>query len=124
MRAQKPAKGGIITESFGTEVTTGPEQEEMPIHAHLSQSNYYLIVLLGHKLMRLHLHRQRCRQHPSGEKDRDGASTTILCSALDQERGERAPRPPHEGASASDQSERERERRSIGVPGDQRSGDR
>ena len=25
----------------------------MPIHAHLSQSNYYLIVLLGHKLMRL-----------------------------------------------------------------------
>src|SRR5438132_10259756 len=25
----------------------------MPIHAHLSKSNYYLIVLLGHKLMRL-----------------------------------------------------------------------
>src|SRR5258708_29845055 len=25
----------------------------MPIHAHLSQSNYYLIVLLGHKLKRL-----------------------------------------------------------------------
>src|SRR5439155_13207435 len=29
------------------------EQQEMPIHAHLSQSNYYLIVLLGHKLMAL-----------------------------------------------------------------------
>ena len=27
----------------------------MPIHAHLSQSNHYLIVLLGHKLMRLPL---------------------------------------------------------------------
>jgi acetyl esterase/lipase len=25
----------------------------MPIHAHLSRSNYYLIVLLSHKLMRL-----------------------------------------------------------------------
>src|SRR5437868_864311 len=53
MRAQKADQGGITTESFGTEVTTGPEQEEMPIHAHLSQSNHYLIVLLGHKLMRL-----------------------------------------------------------------------
>src|SRR5713101_4720716 len=50
---KRPTKGGITTESFGTEVTTGPEREEMPIHAHLSQSNYYLIVLLGHKLMRL-----------------------------------------------------------------------
>src|SRR5882762_3797833 len=29
------------------------EQQEMPIHAHLSQSNYYLIVLLGYKLMAL-----------------------------------------------------------------------
>src|SRR5438128_4478810 len=52
MRA-RPTEGGITTESFGTEVTTGPEREEMPIHAHLSQSNYYLIVLLGHKLMAL-----------------------------------------------------------------------
>src|SRR6266705_5083884 len=50
---KRPTKGGITTESFGTEVTTGPEREEMPIHAHLSQSNYYLIVLLSHKLMRL-----------------------------------------------------------------------
>src|SRR5438477_3792197 len=41
---KRPTKGGITTESFGTEVTTGPGQEEMPIHAHLSQSNYYLIV--------------------------------------------------------------------------------
>src|SRR5207244_4722273 len=50
---KRPTKAGITTESFGTEVTTGPEQEEMPIHAHLSQSSYYLIVLLGHKLMAL-----------------------------------------------------------------------
>ena len=48
------ARGGITTESFGTEVTTGPEQQDMPIHAHLSQSNYYLIVLLGYKRTRLH----------------------------------------------------------------------
>jgi hypothetical protein len=51
---KRPTKGGITTESFGTAVTTGPEQEEMPIHAHLSQSNYYLIVLLDHKRTRPH----------------------------------------------------------------------
>src|SRR6266581_5301309 len=53
MRAQKADRRRHHHRILGTEVTTGPEQEEMPIHAHLSQSNYYLIVLLGHKLMRL-----------------------------------------------------------------------
>src|SRR5438094_9316532 len=53
MRSKGRPKEASPQNPSAREATTGPEQEEMPIHAHLSQSNYYLIVLLGHKLMRL-----------------------------------------------------------------------
>src|SRR5438094_7900605 len=53
MRSKGRPKEASPQNPSAREATTGPEQEEMPIHAHLSQSNYYLIVLLGHKLMAL-----------------------------------------------------------------------
>src|SRR4030081_1217703 len=60
---KRPTKGGITTESFGTEVTTGPEQQEMPIYAHLSPSSCCLIVLLGYKrgAAAIHEHTRTCR---------------------------------------------------------------